>query len=389
MQQSGTVSMTADPLFRSPFAAGFECSSHRRADGRRVDCLASTAHDRLYAADYDAVARHGLRTVRDGFRWHLVETKAYRYDWTSVRPMLKAARSSGLQVIWDLCHYGWPDGLDIWSPAFIERFARYAGAAAAMVSEESGEAPFVCPINEMSYFAWAGSDGGLMNPLAPGRGDALKRRLVEATVAAIDAVRAVAPEARVLHAEPCVNIVAGSPDSAEAAKGWHLAQYEALDMLAGRLVPEVGGAEYLDVVGVNYYPDNQWIHEGSTVPLGLHTYRPFRDMLAEVHSRYGRPMMVSETGAEGSGRAAWLHYVCGEVDAARAAGVPVEAVCLYPILDYPGWSNDRPCEVGLFAQPDAHGRRAVHEDLAAELRRQQGALRRAASSRGTSTTAGG
>ena len=364
--------MTAEPLFKSFFAGGFECSSHRRADGRRVDCLASTAHDRFHATDYAALADHGLRTARDGLRWHLIDAEPGGYDWSGVRPMLRAARQEGVQVIWDLCHYGWPDGLDIWSQAFVERFARYAAAAAALVAEDSGEPPFLCPINEMSYWAWAGTDAGLMNPLAPGRGAALKRRLVEATVAAIDAVRAVAPQARFLHAEPCVNIVASRPQDAAEAEAWHLAQFEALDMLAGRLAPELGGApDYLDVVGVNYYPDNQWFHEGSTIPLGSHAYRPFRAMLAAVHARYGRPMMVSETGAEGTARPAWLHYVCAEVDAARNAGVPLEAVCLYPILDYPGWSDDRPCDVGLFTAPDAGGSRAVHADLAVELGRQQ------------------
>ncbi len=373
--------MAAEPLFKSFFAAGFECSSHRRADGRRVDCLASTAHDRLHAADYAALARHDLRTARDGLRWHLIDAEPGRYDWSGVRPMLRAARDHGVQVIWDLCHYGVPDGLDIWSPAFVERFARYAAAAATLIAEESGAPPFVCPINEMSYWAWAGTDGGLMAPLALGRGGALKRRLVAATIAAIDAVRAVAPEARFLHAEPCVNIVAFRPEDAAAAETWHLAQFEALDMLAGRLAPELGGAPaYLDVVGVNYYPDNQWIHEGSTIPLGLHAYRPFRDMLAAVHARYGRPMMVSETGAEGTARSAWLHYVCTEVAAARTAGVPLEAVCLYPILDFPGWSDDRPCDVGLFTAPDASGRRAVHADLAAELARQQAVHQLACSS---------
>ncbi len=62
--------------FQSFFMAGFECSSHRRADGRRLDLLASTGHDRWAAEDYGAVAAHGLRTVRDGVRWHRVEAQA-------------------------------------------------------------------------------------------------------------------------------------------------------------------------------------------------------------------------------------------------------------------------------------------------------------------------
>ena len=325
--------MMPRPLFRSFFAAGFECSSHRRFDGRRIDCIASTAHDRCCDADYSAIVRHGLRTARDGFRWHLIEAEPGRYDWSSALPMLRAARRYKVQVIWDLCHYGWP---------------------------------------EMSYWAWAGTDGALMNPFAPGCAAALKRRLVEATMAAMAAVRAVAARARFLHVEPCVNIIAARDEDRAEAEGWHLAQYEALDMLAGRSAPELrGNPGCLDIVGVNYYPGNQWYHGGSTIPMGLHSYRPFRDLLAEVYARYERPLMISETGAEGSGRGSWLHYICGEVDAARQAGIPVEAICLYPILDYPGWANDRPCEVGLFTPADADGRRSIHESFAAELHRQQ------------------
>ena len=107
--------MAAEPLFESFFAGGFECSSHRRADGHRVDCLASTVHDRLYAGDYAALAQHGLRTARDGLRWHLIDADAGHYDWSGVRPMLQAARRHGVQVIWDLCFFLWPDGLEILS----------------------------------------------------------------------------------------------------------------------------------------------------------------------------------------------------------------------------------------------------------------------------------
>src|SRR5918995_5987099 len=123
-------------LFRSFFLGGFECSSHRRSDGRRLDLLAATGHDRFVRDDYRALAHHGLATARDGFRWHLIETKPDRYDWSSALPMLRAARESGVQIVWDLCHYGWPDDVDIWSPHFIDRFARFAMAAARIVRAE-------------------------------------------------------------------------------------------------------------------------------------------------------------------------------------------------------------------------------------------------------------
>jgi hypothetical protein len=138
----GTVAFRPG-LFRSFFLGGFECSTHRRADGRRLDLIAATRHDQLAGQDYRQLAEHGIRAARDGVRWHLVEAGAPgRYDWSSFLPMLRAAEAAGTQVAWDLCHYGWPDGLDVFSAAFVDRLARYAGAFARLHLEETGRRPW-------------------------------------------------------------------------------------------------------------------------------------------------------------------------------------------------------------------------------------------------------
>ncbi|MEE1611366.1 hypothetical protein [Microvirga sp. CF3016] len=139
--------------FGSFFLGGFECSSHWRSDGRRLDLLASTQHDRLAAMDYELLARHGIRAVRDGLRRHLIEKRPGYYDWSSFPPMLRTSEAVGKRVIWDLCHYGYPDDLDIWSTAFIDRFARFASAAAQLIKEKSRHVPVYCPVNEMSFWA--------------------------------------------------------------------------------------------------------------------------------------------------------------------------------------------------------------------------------------------
>ena len=83
---------------------------------------------------------------------------------------------------------------------------------------------------------------------------------------------------------------------------------------SGVAEPELGGDPSLvDVIGLNFYPHNQWYLDGPTIPMGHHEYRPLADMLVEVAERYGKPIFLSETGAEGSARPSWLHYVCNEV----------------------------------------------------------------------------
>jgi len=89
-----------------------------------------------------------------------------------------------------------------------------------------------------------------------------------------------------------------------------------------------------------------------------------------VYERYRRPVFVAETGIEDETRPAWLRYMCKEVLSAMGAGVPVEGICLYPILNHPGWDDDRHCHNGLFDYADNNGNRAVYEPLAEEMRRQ-------------------
>jgi hypothetical protein len=89
--------LQAGSPLKSWFMGGFECSTHRRRDGRRLDVIAATRHDAMALADDRLAASLGLATLRDGTRWHLIERISYRYDWSSLLPMLQAARGAGVQ----------------------------------------------------------------------------------------------------------------------------------------------------------------------------------------------------------------------------------------------------------------------------------------------------
>jgi hypothetical protein len=363
-------------LFQSFFLGGFECSTHRLANGKRLDLLHSTRHDELAATDYRLLQDYGIRTARDGLRWHLIEKSPGDYDFASAEGMLLAARETGTKVIWDLWHYGWPDELDIFSAEFVARFARFSAAAVERISKYD-PVPYVSPINEISFFSWAAADGGIFNPFARNRGGEMKRQLVRTTVEAIEAMRDVNPEIRLFQIDPMINVIAreSRPQDAAAAEGYRQSQFEAWDMIAGRVQPELGGQEhFLDVIGVNYYIHNQWTFpggHGSMIVPSDPRYRHVREMLAEVYARYRRPIFVAETGIEDETRPAWLRYMSNEVAAALSTGVPVEGLCLYPILNHPGWDDDRHCHNGMFDYADSRGRREVFRPLADELVRQE------------------
>lgn len=367
--------MVQSNVLRGFWAGGFECSTQRHPDGTRLDLIAATQHDRFAAQDYAALRDCGLHTARDGVRWHLVERSAGQYDFASFMPMLQAAHATGMQVIWDLCHYGYPDDLDIWRPEFVRRFAGYASAIARTIADQTDAVPFYCPINEISFWAWAGGDVAYMNPHAHGRGFELKAQLVRAAIAAMDAIWAVDPRARFVHAEPLINIVAdpSRPHEHHAAEMYCGFQYQAWDMLAGHLWPQIGGdPRYLDIIGVNYYHDNQWIHNGPHIDFTHPQYKPLRTMLQEVNDRYQRPLIIAETGRVHVQRPAWLRYIGAEARAALRAGVALHGICWYPILNRPAW--DDPLHIhedGLFEQADARGNRRVYAPLLDELRHQQ------------------
>jgi hypothetical protein len=211
-----------------------------------------------------------------------------------------------------------------------------------------------------------------MQPLGPGRGLELKHQLTRAAIAATGAVRDVDPHARFVTIDPIIHVTPTTPEQQEEADAYLRAQYDGWLLLSGELWPQLGGdPSCLDIVGLNYYDDNQWWLGGETIPQGSPQYVPLRTLLRRAYERLGRPLLLAETGAEGDKRAAWLRYVGDEVHAALEAGVPIEGVCLYPVLDYHGWENDRHCPTGLLGMPDGEGRRPVDSALAQELARQQ------------------
>ena len=359
--------------FDSFFMGGFECSSHRRRDGVRLDLIKATSHDKHVLRDYRLCRQHGFLTIRDGLRWHLIGKKPGEYDWSSWLPMLEAAEEVGIQVIWDLFHYGSPDCIDQGAADFPERFTDFALAALELQQSISKRPPLVCPLNEINFISWAVDDGYFPH-VGPKQHGWFKDQMVKTGIAAAKAIKREWPKSTIVWAEPLIHIAPHDRRRAtiRGAQANLNGMYEAYDWLIGRSRPELGGDPSLvDVVGWNFYPHNQWYCKGPTVPMGHHEYRPLADMLIDVAERYGKPMFLSETGAEGTAKPSWLHYVCSEVREAMSRGVDMRGICWYPITAYPGWDNSRHAETGLFSTVVADGGRHVDQKLFEEFEAQR------------------
>lgn len=372
-------------MFRSYFIAGFEGATGYDRQGRWFDQVKATGHERAAAADYKLIAAAGFRTARECVRWPLVDLGRGQFDFASVQPMIDAARASTVDVIWDLFHFGYPPTLNPLSRDFMHRFADYCGAAARYLAPRTDGPLWVTPVNEPSYLAFAAGEQQLFPPHLTNAGCDLKIALVRAAIAGIDAIRAVAPDARFLNVDPLCHVVPPPerPDLVAAATRFNEGcVYEAWDMLAGRLHPELGGSlSHLDVVGINYYWTNQWelggvvSADGIISPLSDDDGRrlPLSKLVAAVADRYGHDVLISETSHYGTSRARWLKTLGEELRVLQARGFRLRGICLYPILGMTDWHEPgKWIPMGLWDRDDCSPpgtvQRKINRPMERELR---------------------
>lgn len=382
---------------KSFWMAGFEGADHINTHGEPLDMVQASGHVEHLDADYANLAAMGLRSVRESVGWRLSE-RADGFDFSRAVRIAQAARRHGVQVLWTLMHYGTPSDVGLTDPALGARFARFARAAAQALAPWVDEVPIYTPINEIGFLAWAAAQTRLIHPYGSEAPDGERRDgsslhsgfqikcgLVHAAISAMHAIREVNPRARFMHAEPLVHVVApaGQPELAAAAAEVRGYQWQAWDMLAGRLMPELGGsADALDIVGVNHYHSGQWeVHTERR--LQWHPERhlcdprrlPFSCLLEEAWQRYQRPIVVSETSHFGTGRAQWLDEMATQASQALVAGVDLRGLCLYPIVDRPDWNDSSHWHnSGLWdrhARPEVAWPRRIHLSCAKTLRRWQ------------------
>ena len=338
-------------MYRSFFLAGFEGSTGYNRHGQWFDQVVATGHDRTVDEDYRQLAALDIHAARETIRWPLVDLGHGRYDFSSVEPFVEAARRHGVEVIWDLFHYGYPQGLDVWSEEFQKRFADYCYAIGRYIAARTEGTCAFTPVNEPSFMAYAGGEKGLFAPHETGRGWDLKVTLTRAAIEGINALWAASPRARMVNVDPLCRVAPppDRPDMEDGARDFNdRLVFQSWDMLCGRLLPELGGSrKHLDVVGINYYWTNQWEWgaapgaDGVISPLAEDDPRrwPLGDLVRSVWTRYGGEVMITETSHIGDSRGRWLREVAEEAEMLLLDGVPIRGVCLYPILGMPEWHD--------------------------------------------------
>lgn len=382
-----TTAAALNNPFQSFWWAGYECSDQLNCFGNRVDLLRVSGHLQLLREDYNDLHPFHVRTVREGIQWSQVERTAYQYDWRVVEQMLVEGHRQGIQQIWDLCHFGYPDDLTPLHPMFARRFAALCRAFVRFYRDRyPDEELIVTPINEVSFMSWLGGDARGTSPYCTRQGWEVKLGLMRAYIEGVAAMREIDPTIRILTTEPLVHMVPPLNPTRQQVLNAARAdenQFQSVDMLAGKIAPELGGSPaYLDILGFNYYYNNQWI-EGTGQFLGWNDFTPdprwlpLRNLLMKAYRRYNRPIALTETSHPGIDRPIWMDMIGRESAAVIQAGVPLWGVCVYPMVDRPDWDHlDQWHQSGLWdadlsITPPG---RVLYEPYAAALLRAQTAV---------------
>lgn len=374
--------MTVTPGIFPTFFLCFECSTfHWKRQGRR-DLVAETRHDRCVREDYAGLRTLGIAVARQGVPWPLVEHDG-QFDFSRLGPVSGAMNESQIMPVWDLCHYGYPDGHR--SPVRgVCRPCCPLLPCGRRVCLRPHARPLLLHPHQRDHLFFCGGEWGWAAPYLTGREHrfALRAALGRAAIAGGE----VEPGARMVNVDPLVYVVppADRPDLADEAREETFKDtFAAWDILAGREHPEFGGSpEVLDIVGVNCYTFGQmeYREHGPHQALGPRDERiqPLADLLGIVWERYSRPIIIAETSGLKEGRPAWLKDVMEESLAAMARGIDLQGVCLFPAVDMPDWHTGEWLHNGIFdlVLEGRHLRRKPYGPYVDELRRWQRTLGR-------------
>ena len=366
---AGAATAAPDPNHQGSsdfrWLTGFECSTFPQ---QGMDQLELTQHDRFWASDLlRARDEAGVRTLRYGIRWHLVNPAPGRWDWSSLDGPMDLIRDLGLEPIVDLFHFGTPTWLErgILSPAFPVAQAELCRAFARRY-------PWVrwyTPTNEPYIMSQFGGEAAAWYPYGEGPAQFARalRNVVRGLVMGWREIRAVQPDARCMTSDTCEYWHAADEGVRERADDMNERRFLVHELVAGRVdaqhplhdwLRDIGfpAAELrdlrnepgtLDVVGLDHYPHSE--HRLSTdadghvvdEPMPLAEQLGPAELCRQYFERLGRPMLFAETGAPGSDevKIAWLDRLVREARTVRSEGVPLIGITWWGMLDQVDWGQ--------------------------------------------------
>ncbi len=335
--------------------------------GTGQDILGSTKHIEFWEEDLTRLLRAGITDLRYSVPWHRIERVEGEFDWTWMDGPLRFMEANGMNPILDPLHHtsfpAWlKDGfLHPEFPSIYCRFldklsSRYQFVKAYTVFNEPLATTLFCSYTGMWYPNHASDKAFVQMLLQVGR----------AICNACDVLRKnVSP--RFVHVDTAEHHQARDKRSADWVKFANARRFLVTDLILGRVleghplftyVTDHAAQSFdpnwflehraaIDVLGLDYYihseMDWSWSRETDSpyiTPRVSHA-RGFASIAEDYVSRYGKPIMLSETNLVGSvkERIAWLRFMERECEELSLSGIDFRGFCWYPSIDTTDWSS--------------------------------------------------
>jgi beta-glucosidase len=368
------MNVTRDTLDRLLAPAAFEwlagiedtfITAPAARTGRTLDEYALTGHYERLEADLGLFAALGLRSVRYGLPWHRINPRPGVWDFDWADRAIEGLLARGIHPVVDLVHYGLPAWIEdaFLHPDYASLVADYAGRVA---ERYRGRVHAYTPLNEPRVTAWYCGRLGWWPPYRRSWRGFVQVMLAvcHGIVATVARLRAIDPQIVDVQVDATDLYEPGTPAlAAEAARRQEIV-FLALDLVAGRVLPDhplhgwllahgampasldalaAQGTEP-DLVGINLYPLFSRKRLVATAG-GLRIRMPYAsadivERLAELYwARCRRPLLISETASEGSvaRRLRWLEDSVRAVARARARGLPLVGYTWWPLFALITW----------------------------------------------------
>jgi beta-glucosidase/6-phospho-beta-glucosidase/beta-galactosidase len=324
----------------------------------RQDEMEKTRHYERWRDDFRILRELGISYLRYGPPYYSTHIGPGKFDWSFTDETFGALHDQQVVPIADLCHFGVPDWIgNFQNPHWPSLFVEYAQAFA----KRFPWVRFYTPVNEIYIAATFSAQFGWWNErLSSDRAfvTALKH-LCQANVMAMHAILKVNPGAIFVQSESSQYFHPEAPGCENFARRYNEKRFLPLDLSYGHHLSATVYEYLLDngmtrneyhwfmqhpvrwrcIMGNDYYHTNEnLVHPDGSISLSGEVFG-YYPITHQYFSRYGLPVMHTETNRAEPESVMWLYKEWANVRKLKQDGVPIVGFTWYSLQDQVDWDS--------------------------------------------------
>lgn len=320
----------------------------------------------------------GADFARVPLLWNVVD-KAGDLDFSFYRPYYETISKLNMIAVPDFCHYGIPN--DVKRENFVDRFSNFSVEAVKFLREYFPDSHLRAALfNEVSFWAYM-RDTGNWGPFQIQSGDALKSLCAKATIRALSKIWRFDKKFDAIQVDPIMHRIPVDIEDSELVAEVDIfnnhCRWEYLDMLSGKVRPELGGSpSFTKIIGANLYKHamqtvrrNPEYNPDSPEPAKREKFiadaiemddpnrPPFDVLFGAMAERYPHAIIsVTEAGSYREHREPYWRSFMQHLNRSLMHGYAVHEVCCAPVVGGFEWGSleymsSAPIEIDHYNKP--------------------------------------